>query len=85
MRTTIYLPDDLLAEVKKLAAKSHRTVTAIIEDALRERLARRKKRGHAGPVRLTTFGTSGLQPGVDLDDTSALLYLMDTPDVLDRR
>lgn len=85
MRTTIYLPDDLLAEVKKMAAKSHRTLTAIIEDALRETLSRRKKRNRLGPVRLPTFGTGGLQAGVDLDDTSELLDLMDKPDASDRR
>lgn len=80
MRTTIYLPDDLLLEAKKMAAKSHRTLTAVIEDALRETLSRRKKRSRPGPVKLTTFGTGGLQPGVDLDDTSALLDLMEKPD-----
>jgi hypothetical protein len=85
MRTTIYLPDDLLSEAKKMAAKSHRTLTAIIEDALRETLSRRKKRSRPDPVQLTTFGTSGLQPGVDLDDTSALLDLMEKPDAFDRR
>jgi hypothetical protein len=78
MRTTIRLPGDLLAEVKKLAAESRTTVTALIEDALRERLARRRQGGRAPDVRLTTFGGGGLQPGVDLDDTRALLDLMES-------
>lgn len=78
MRTTIHLPDDLLAEVKKLAAETHTTITAIVEDALRERLARRQQQRPARPVRLTTYGTGGLQPGVDLDDTAALLDLMES-------
>jgi len=77
MRTTVYLPDDLYARVKKLAAESQTTVTAIIEDSIRERLARRKK-PVTGRIRLTTFGAKGLQPGVDLDDTSALLELMES-------
>jgi hypothetical protein len=78
MRTTVYLPDELLTEIKKLAAESHTTVTAVIEDALRERLARRRK-PVARPVHLTTFGSGGLQPGSDLDDTAALLDLMEPP------
>ena len=77
MRTTIHLPDDLFAQAKKLAAESHRTLTAVIEDALRATLARRRRSTRSAPVKLATFGKTGLQPGVDLDDTAALLDLMD--------
>jgi hypothetical protein len=78
MRTTIHIPDDLLQEVKKLSAESHTTVTAVIEDALRERLSRRRQKSRPKPLRLTTYGEGGLQPGVDLDDSAALLDLMGT-------
>jgi hypothetical protein len=77
MRTTIYLPDDLLAQAKKLAAESHTTVTALIEDALKERFARRKRSPKSKAVKLTTYGAGGLQPGVDLDDSAALLDIME--------
>ena len=77
MRTTIDLPDDLLAKAKRLAAETKRPLRAVIEDALRETLARRRTAGHSDPVRLPTFGKAGLQPGVDLDDSAALLDLMD--------
>ena len=77
MRTTIYIPDDLLTEVKKVAAESQRTLTAVIEDSLRETLARRSRRNRSSMVRLTTFGKSGTKPGVDLDDTAALVDLME--------
>jgi len=77
MRTTIHIPDDLLQEVKKLSAESHTTVTALIEDALRERLSRRRQKSRSKPLRLTTYGEGGLQPGVDLDDSAALLDLME--------
>jgi hypothetical protein len=80
MRTTIHIPDDLLAEVKKLSAESHTTVTALVEDALRERLSRRRQKPRSKPLRLTTYGKGGLQPGVDLDDSAALLDLME-PDL----
>jgi hypothetical protein len=79
MRTTIHLPDDLLAQAKRAALESGTTLTAVIEEALRERLARRG-RSVTAPVELTTFGGSGLQPGVDLDDSAALLELMERTD-----
>ena len=77
MRTTIYIPDDLLTEAKKVAAESQRTLTAVIEDSLRETLARHSRRHRSGVVRLTTMGKSGPKPGVDLDDTAALVDLME--------
>jgi hypothetical protein len=85
MRTTIYIPDDLLAEAKKVAAESQRTLTAVIEDSLRETLTRRSRRNRASVVRLTTFGKSGPKPGVDLDDTAALVDLMEASGASDRR
>ena len=76
MRTTIQLPEDLLAEAKKAAAERRTTLKAIIEESLRESLVRRG-RPRREPVKLVTFGGSGLQPGVDLDDSAALLELME--------
>ncbi|MGD8293539.1 MAG: hypothetical protein PVF37_17645 [Desulfobacterales bacterium] len=85
MRTTIYISDDLLTEAKKVAAESQRTLTAVIEDSLRETLARRSQRNRSGAVRLTTFGKSGPKLGVDLDDTAALVELMEESVASDRR
>lgn len=85
MRTTINLPDDLLARLKKLAAESGTTVTALIQDALREALARRRRPPRTRRVELATFGTDGFQPGVDLDDSAALLDLTEPPGVSARR
>ncbi|MBI3915861.1 MAG: DUF2191 domain-containing protein [Betaproteobacteria bacterium] len=76
MRTTINLPDALIARAKKLAAESRTTLTAIIESSLRETLARRRSPLRAAAVKLPVFGKKGLQPGVDLDDSAALLELM---------
>ncbi|MDQ3260899.1 MAG: ribbon-helix-helix domain-containing protein [Pseudomonadota bacterium] len=73
MRTTINLPDDLLVRVKRLSADSRTSVTAFIEDAVREALARRSKRVRAAKAELQTYGEKGLQPGIDLDDSVALL------------
>jgi hypothetical protein len=80
MRTTIRLDDDLLTEARLLAARSGKTLTAVIEDALRERLSRQKEIGERKPVRLTTVSGQGLQPGIDLDDTASLLAMMEESD-----
>ena len=80
MRTTIRLDDDLLTEAKLLAARSGKTLTSVIEDALRERLARQKEIGERKPVRLTTVSGRGLQPGIDLDDSASLLAMMEESD-----
>ncbi len=77
MRTTIRLDDDLLVEIKRISAQTGRTLTLVIEDALREMLARQRRTKERKPVRLTTVSGSGLQPGVDLDDSAALLTLME--------
>lgn len=80
MRTTVRLDDELLAEVKKLAASRGMTLTAVLDEALREMLARRSREGPAVAPRLPTFAGRGLQPGVDLDDSAALLELMEGAD-----
>lgn len=77
MRTTIKIDDALLAEAKARAAQSGRTLNAVVEDALRESLARRRRSERPGPVQLPTFRSGRLQPGVDLDDSVALLELME--------
>ena len=85
MRTTINLSDELLVQVKQLAAASRTTVTALIEDALREALGKRRRSRKQQPVKLKTYGREGLLPGVDLDDTDALLDLMEPPRGASRR
>jgi hypothetical protein len=76
MRTTVRLDAHLLAQAKKQAAESGKTLTAVLEDALRESLSRRKAHAKARPVRLKTVKGSGMRPGVDLDDSASLLDLM---------
>ena len=52
------------------------TLTAIIEESLRARLARTTAEPRTR-VRLTTAGRGGLRPGIDLDDSASLLDVMD--------
>lgn len=77
MRTTIRLDDHLLREAKQYAARTGRSLTAVIEGALREVLTRRKTRPKAAHVKLPTFRGNGLLPGVDLDDSASLLDVME--------
>ena len=77
MRTTVRLDDGLLREAKEHAARSGRTLTALIEDALRRALAEAKRRPERPPPKLPTFRGDGLHPGVDLDDSAALLDLLE--------
>lgn len=80
MRTTIRLPDELLREAKKAAADSGMSLTQLIEEAVRTMLTRRLETKDRPRVRLVTFSGEGVQPGVDLDDSAALLDRMDPPD-----
>ena len=81
MRTTLQLNEHLYHMAKQLAAKTHRTLTAVIEDALRETFSRRTHLSPKGTrAKLPIFDGKGLQPGVDLDDSGALLDLMDSHD-----
>jgi hypothetical protein len=80
MRITIRLDDQLLADAKQLAVRTGKSLTAVIEDALREVLARQQTHAGRAPVRLTTVSGRGPLPGVDLDDSAALLDLMESAD-----
>jgi hypothetical protein len=81
MRTTVNLDDHLLGQAKELAARNHRTLTSVLEDALREVLGRASG---APPRERVTLPASdrapGIRPGVDLDNSAALLELMERDD-----
>ena len=77
MRTTIRLPDDLLLAAKRQAVNTGRTLTRVIEDALRAALAREDFGPDEQVPTLPTFGSGGLRPGIDLDDSASLLDIME--------
>lgn len=79
MRTTVDLPESLLAEAKERAARERRSLSAVIADALRSSFAR-SEQAAAAAVDLPTFKGDGLAPGVDLDDTASLLDVMEDDD-----
>lgn len=72
------LDDALLREAKRHAAETGTTLTALIEESLRERLHRRADAARSTePVRLRTCGGGGPLPGIDLDDSASLADAMD--------
>jgi hypothetical protein len=70
------MDDALLAEAKALAARTGRSLTQVIEDSLREALARRSERPAAVELPVVRGGRS--RPGVNLDSTSDLLDIMES-------
>src|ERR1051325_1297063 len=85
MRTTVRLDPHLLAEAKRTAAATGKTLTSVIEDALRESFSRRREAPRRKKVALPTFRGQGLHAGVNLDDSAALLELMESDRDSDRR
>jgi len=79
VRTTIDLPDDLLTAAKERAAREGRSLSEVVGDAVRSSFSRTATADRE-PVELPTFDGGGLQPGVDLDDSAALLDVMERDD-----
>jgi plasmid stability protein len=75
MRTTINLPDGLAEAVKRRAADEGRTFTSVVEEALRDLLARATAERER--TLLPTFGTPGGHILVDLDDREAVWAALD--------
>jgi hypothetical protein len=84
-RTTVRLPEELVAKAKRKALAEGRTLTALIEDGLR-RVLNEQARPHA--VRKVSLPVSsaggGLMPGIDIDNAAALQE-MDDLEYLRRR
>jgi len=61
MKTTVEIPDSLLEQAKRLAAREHTTLRALIEEGLRRLIAERKG---VKPFKLrkVSFRGNGLQP-----------------------
>ncbi|MFN2445002.1 MAG: ribbon-helix-helix protein, CopG family [Vicinamibacterales bacterium] len=76
MRTIISLDDELHRRVKSYAARQGTSLTALVEEALRARLAQRTSKRRA-PVRLPTFKGEGLQGGLNLDEMGTIYDRLD--------
>ena len=78
MRTTVRLDAALLRAAKAEARRRDETLTALIERGLRLVLAGAGQAASRRRVKLpVSRSTGGTRPGVDLDDSSALLDLIE--------
>jgi hypothetical protein len=73
MRTSMNLPDSLLEAARERAAAEGRTVTSLMEEALRRLLE--EQRTAASPPRLPTWKGGRLL--IDIEDKDALWEILD--------
>ena len=78
MRTTVRLDERLLRDAKAEALRRGETVTALIERGLRLVLAAGRGRGRRTRITIpVSRATGGTHPGVDLNDSSAVIDRLD--------
>ncbi len=78
MRTTVRLEDALINQAKREAQRRGETLTALIEQGLRLVLAPSHSRRKRAPVQLpVSEAGGGVLPGIDLNDSFALLDTME--------
>jgi Arc/MetJ family transcription regulator len=66
MKTTIDIADSLLAEAKRIAARKHTTVRALVEDGLRRVLDAEERNGEPFRLRDGSYrGKEGIRPEFD--------------------
>lgn len=71
-RTTVRLPDDLLAQAKRKAIADGRTFTSLVEEGLRTVVAGVPKDQRPRVLPPISSAKGGLQPGIDALSFSAV-------------
>lgn len=82
VRTTIRIDEELYRRAKARAARTGRTVSELIEDAVRASLAPRQGAAPAHEP-LPVSGGGGVMPGVDLSSNASVRDVMDEVSPLD--
>jgi len=77
-RTTVRLSPALLRRAKAEAARRGTTVTALIEEGLQLALTSRIKHSETRIALPVSHARGGTLPGVDLNDTAALLDVIES-------
>ena len=77
MRTTVDLPDELLTQARSRAADEGTTLTALLADGLRLRLARRVPAASDRRPLPTSRNRGGMQPWIDHGSNASLLDAAD--------
>jgi hypothetical protein len=74
---TLDLENQLLVDAVRFAAETERSLCDIVEEGLRQLLAKRKKATAKDYFVLPKVRASGLRPDVDLSNSAALLDIME--------
>ncbi len=78
IRTTVRLEEALISQAKREAERRGETLTALIEQGLRLILAQSRPLRQREPVKLpVSKAGGGVLPGIDLNDSAALLDIME--------
>jgi len=86
MRTTVRLDPALMAKAKAEAIRRGETLTALIERGLRLVLARPARQPHKTKMRIpVSTARGGTRPGINLDNSAALLDALEERDDSSRR
>ena len=65
MKTTVELPEDLVAQAKEVVTREQTTLRALIEEGLRWALARRRKSADRFVLRDAGVSGRGVHAGID--------------------
>lgn len=76
MRTTLNLDDSLMRSLKRRAAETGRTLTSLVEEAIRSMLEREARPASDYRLRWVVV-EGGARPGIDVDDRDSLMDIMD--------
>jgi Bacterial antitoxin of type II TA system, VapB len=65
MKTTVHIPDALLAEVQALAARENTTFKALVQEGLRDIIAKRRTAKEPFKLKDGSVGGHGLNPELE--------------------
>lgn len=76
-RTTFRIDEEILAEAKALAARQHRTLNSVMEEALRRMISAAREVEGRPRVELPTYGHPEDKPLIDISPAGLKKFLED--------
>ena len=76
-RTTFRIDEEVLAEAKALAARQHRSLNSVMEEALRRMIKSANERERQPRVQLATYGDPNDRPLIDTSPEGLKRFLED--------
>ena len=76
-RTTFRIDEEILAEAKALAARQHRSLNSVMEEALRRMLTAAQEREDRPRIYLPTYGDPNDRPLIDTSPEGLKKFLED--------